>query len=131
MREIEVVADEATGRVSVETRESKPGKRHREALGRAGVRPDLLRLVPDVFVFTLGTRLLQLEEDAATTQRNLLRSLDAARDLDPGAFATSWSSQTEKLLTARATLVGARYGVEAALGALEWQANREREKAKR
>lgn len=99
-----------------------PKKEHRDALKRAGVRPDLLKLVPDVFVFTLGVRLLQMENRAMSLAQQLtLRAEANTQRSEPWQVtgAEEFRLATEVQI-ARQQLVGARYGVEAALGVLEY-----------
>lgn len=106
-----------------------PEQRYRDALKRAGVRPDLLRLVPDTFVFTLGTRLLRQERTVAELGQKLtLRAEANTQRTEPWqVMGFDELRLASEVHAARHTLVGMRYGVEAALGVLAWQKNQEME----
>lgn len=101
-----------------------PRKEHRDALKRAGVRPDLLRLVPDAFVFALGTRLLRQERTVAELGQKLtLRAEVNTQGEKWSVMGFDELRLANEAQAARHTLVGMRYGIEAALGVLEWQKN--------
>lgn len=101
--------------------EAVPTWKHRDALKRAGVRPDLLALVPDAFVFTLGIRLLQMEDRVMSLgqQLTLCAEMNARGEAWVTMGAREQRLETEAQI-ARQQLIGVRYGMEAALGVLEY-----------